>query len=75
MSDSVMRIDKLGTKHWRNSSGQFHRTNGPAIEVVDGGRVWYVNGELLGYNNEGFWALWDTLTPEQKQDPTLHKYF
>ena len=75
MSDSVMTIDKWGTKRWWNLKGQFHRTDGPAVDWINGGKEWYINGKLLGYNNEGFWALWDTLTPEQKQDPILHKYF
>ena len=52
-------------------NGKRHRLNGPAIETPDGVTSWWVNGKCLGYNNEGFWNLWDTLTPEQKQDTTL----
>ena len=94
MSDSVMTIATSGSKYWKNSKGEFHRTGGPAVEYLDGEKrwsvngkfhrldgpavetpdgykSWYVNDELLGKNDEGFWALWDRLTPEQKQDPVL----
>lgn len=74
MSESTMTIDFLGNKFWRNSLGQYHRTDGPAVEWEDGYKAWYVDGERLGYGNEGFWALWDTLTPKQKRDPTLLSY-
>ena len=97
MSESVMEIDKSGHKVWRNLEGQYHRTDGPAIEFLDGTKYWYVNGKLhrldgpaveysdgdkwwyvndecLAWNDEGFWTLWDTLTPVQKQDPVLLSY-
>jgi hypothetical protein len=115
-----MEIHESGTKRWRNSKGEYHRTDGPAIEWVDGDKEWYANGErhrlngpaiefengnkewwlngilhringpavewadgekvwwvndkLLGWNDKGFWALWDLLTPEQKKDPVLLSY-
>ena len=97
MSESVMKIDQFGTKCWKNSKGQFHRTDGPAREYSDGSKEWYINGRLhridgpaimipeddkgwyingkwLGINDKGFWALWDRLTLEQKQDSTLLSY-
>ena len=39
-------IDANGDKYWRNANGQFHRTDGPAIEWVDGSKEWWVNDEL-----------------------------
>ena len=39
-------IDANGDKYWRNANGQFHRTDGPAIEWDSGSKAWYVNGEL-----------------------------
>jgi hypothetical protein len=69
-----MTITKRGDKYWTNLKGQFHRKDGPAIEDPDGTKSCCVNGELLGFNDEGFWALWDMLTPEQKQDPVLLSY-
>ena len=62
-----------GTKIWF-VNGKRHRLNGPAIEHSDGSKTWCINGELLGINDEGFWELWDLLTPEQKQDPILLSY-
>ena len=97
MSESAMTIDEFGNKNWKNSTGQYHRTNGPAIEYVrgnkswyqngklhrlngpafeyaDGFKAWWVNGKCLGFNDEGFWKLWDKLTPEQKQSSNLLEY-
>ena len=62
-----------GDKEWC-VNGKLHRLNGPAIERSDGEKAWYVNDKFLGYDNKGFWKLWDTLTPEQKQDPVLLSY-
>ena len=33
-------------KVYRNSKGQFHREDGPAIEYSDGYIAWYLNGQL-----------------------------
>ena len=33
-------------KTWKNSEGQYHREDGPAVECLDGTRIWYVNGQL-----------------------------
>jgi len=27
---------------WRNSQGQFHRDDGPAIELANGDKEWYI---------------------------------
>ena len=43
---SEMEIDKNGNKFWYNSKGELHRTDGPAIERVDGTKFWYINGKL-----------------------------
>jgi hypothetical protein len=32
-----------GTKEWY-LNGQYHRTDGPAIEFADGAKWWYLNG-------------------------------
>jgi hypothetical protein len=64
---------KDGEKCWY-INGRQHRINGPAVEIPDGDKGWHVNNKFLGWNEEGFWALWDRLTPEQKQDPVLLSY-
>ena len=30
---------------WKNPEGQYHRTDGPAIEYKNGSRYWYLNNE------------------------------
>lgn len=35
----------LGGYHeWRNESGKYHRTDGPAVEFASGTKHWYING-------------------------------
>jgi hypothetical protein len=63
-----------GDKDWYQN-GQYHRTDGPAIEYQNGDiTTWFVNGKFLGFDDKGFWALWDRLTLEQKKDPVLLSY-
>ena len=45
MNESTCTIDKNGDKYWRNSKGEVHRTDGPAIEYANGDKYWYFNGE------------------------------
>lgn len=33
--------DSFGTKKWFNSKGQLHRVDGPAVEYIDGYKVWF----------------------------------
>ncbi|MFZ9907787.1 MAG: hypothetical protein ACO3FJ_08865 [Ilumatobacteraceae bacterium] len=33
-------------KEYKNESGQYHRTDGPAIEWNNGDKWWFINGEL-----------------------------
>jgi len=42
--ESTMTVDECGYKSWRNSKGEYHRTDGPAIEHLDGRKFWYING-------------------------------
>jgi hypothetical protein len=41
-----MTVDGSGTKFWRNSEGELHRTDGPAIEYLDGYKAWWVDGKI-----------------------------
>jgi hypothetical protein len=43
---STMNTDEYGNKFWSNSYGQRHRTDGPAVEWVNGGKYWYLNGQF-----------------------------
>ena len=37
-------IDKYGDKRWY-LNGEYHRTDGPAVEYKDGDKRWYLNGK------------------------------
>ena len=39
-------IDSDGTKRWYNDVGQYHREDGPAVELANGSKQWYLNGKL-----------------------------
>ena len=41
---------------------------GAGVEYGDYVPLWYFNGRWLGYEDEGFWALWELLTPEERSD-------
>jgi len=57
-----------GLKEWY-FNGKKHRVDGPASEWPDDlGDAWWFNDEFLGDGDEGFWALWEKLTPEQRSD-------
>jgi hypothetical protein len=43
---------------WRNSQNQLHRTDGPAVEYIDGSREWWVNGNR--HREDGPAAEWFT---------------
>ena len=44
-NESILEIDELGNKFWKNKLGQFHRLDGPAVDWRSGTREWYVFGE------------------------------
>ena len=45
MPETFCRTDRYGNKYWENKEGQCHRTDGPAVEYVDGMKHWYQNDE------------------------------
>ena len=46
------KLHKNGDKTWKNSAGQYHRTDGPAIEDADGTKEWwYKDKEFLKRNS------------------------
>ena len=40
-----VRVYENGLVEWRNTKGQYHRTDGPAVVRADGSRRWYQNGK------------------------------
>jgi hypothetical protein len=41
---SKLTIDKYGTKKWKLPNGLLHREDGPAIELCNDSKYWYLNG-------------------------------
>ena len=41
-----IEVDKYGTRRYYNAAKQLHRTDGPAVEYVDGPVEWHQNGQL-----------------------------
>ena len=59
-------------------SGVLHREDGPAqiSYYPDCSIEWEnfnINGKSLGYNEKGFWALWERLTKVERQAPDILK--
>ena len=42
----IREVDQDGVVRYRNSDGQLHRVDGPAIEWEDGSHEWYLHGRL-----------------------------
>ena len=42
--ESIYITDAEGNKIWKNSNGQRHRVDGPAIERANGSKFWYFKG-------------------------------
>ena len=40
-------LDKNGDKTWKNSAGQLHRADGPAIERANGTKEWWYKGKRI----------------------------
>ena len=42
----TIEITGIGTRVYRNQLGKLHRTDGPAVEMVNGHKEWRINGIL-----------------------------
>jgi hypothetical protein len=69
-----------GTIMWEEFylNGKNHRYSGPAQISYnrDGSIEWksfYIKGKHLGDEEKGFWALWERLDEEGRQDPDILK--
>ena len=40
-----IKTNRFGTRFYYDTNGQLHRTDGPAIEYVDGSKSWCQNGQ------------------------------
>ncbi|MFO0190305.1 MAG: hypothetical protein ACK54F_03545 [Planctomycetia bacterium] len=68
---STLIIGEYGNKWYYNKQGQLHRTDGPAIEWVDGNKSWYVNGQL--HRPDGPAVEWDDGDKEWWVNGKLHR--
>jgi hypothetical protein len=51
-----LTVDKDGTKEWWLPGKKRHRTDGPAIEYVNGTKYWFIDGEL--HRTDGPAMIW-----------------
>ncbi len=80
-------MESIKTKYWnrteyKNEQGDYHRTDGPAIERNDGYKSWWINGERHREDgpaierNDGYkaWYLNDTEYSEQDYYQEVAKF-
>ena len=54
---SKLKIDQHGNKYWKNSHNEYHREDGPAIELINGNKAWFINGQYHRANGPAIeWA-------------------
>ena len=39
----IVKIDEFGDKSWYRN-GKYHREDGPAVELANGDKYWYIEG-------------------------------
>lgn len=56
--ESKLKIFYDGTKRWTLPNGDFHREDGPTVELANGNKLWYYHGKLINCKtNEEFLKL------------------
>lgn len=40
---SKLNVDEWGNKFWKNENRQFHREDGPAVELLGAYNAWFIN--------------------------------
>ncbi len=46
MQTYKVTVDEDKTIRWYNDKGELHRLDGPAVEMTDGSKLWYVDGKI-----------------------------
>jgi hypothetical protein len=54
---STIKVNKWGDKQWFREDGKLHREDGPAIELANGDKQWWVNGKLHRDDGPAFECL------------------
>ena len=65
-----IEIGEDGSRRYYNTDGQFHRTDGPAVEYPNGSKFWYQNDQL--HRTDGP-AIESTGVKEWYQNGQLHR--
>jgi len=47
----ICKTNEYGTKRWY-LNGQIHREDAPAVEWIDGYKVWYYHGQLVNCSSQ-----------------------
>jgi len=45
MQTYKVTVDNDKTIHWCNDKDEYHRLDGPAVEMADGSKSWYIDGK------------------------------
>jgi hypothetical protein len=69
--ESILKIDVLGNKIWKNKEGEYHRLDGPAAEWSNGNKQWCQNGLL--HRLDGPAIEWNDGMKEWWQNGSLHR--
>jgi hypothetical protein len=54
MQTYKVTVDEDKTIRWYNDKGELHRLDGPAIEMADGSKEWYVDGKVHRLDGPAF---------------------
>ena len=67
MKEQYIKIDEKGSKFWYSDKKQnkLHREDGPAVELADGSKLWYLNGKchredgpaMICNNGKCYWYI------------------
>ena len=73
--DGVGNLVQRWTETWGKEEW-LHRKEGPAIIVsAPDGRIiregFWISGHFLGYDKKGFWALWEHLSEDERNNSNI----
>jgi hypothetical protein len=71
METYTVTVNDNKTIAWRNSNGNLHRKDGPAVEWSDGTKEWYVDGKL--HREDGPAIEWSNGTKSWFVDGKRHR--
>jgi len=80
-SNTKMYISQFGTKIYRNSKGEIHKLDGPAIEWKNGDKYWYKEGKMHRLdgpareyaNGSKYWYILDSDLEEKEFNSWMNR--